>query len=112
MPEIKYALYPGTVTTYNGDVVTMDAVELATAYGVQDEPYIVVNDGTEVPPGESYFEYIHLGMRQDNIYRNIKETAQDDDQNITYGPDFDGSKQYTQETDPNNIDKDVDLPHN
>lgn len=110
--DIKYAVYPGTISTYTGEIVTMTALELATAYGVQDEPYIEINDGTEVPSGEAYFDYIHLKMRQDNIYRNIKETAQDDDQVITYGKDFDGDKTYTQETDPRNIDKDIDLPHN
>jgi hypothetical protein len=110
--EIKYAVYPGTITLYNGAEVTMTALELATAYGVQDEPYIEINDGTEVPSGEAYFDYIHLKMRQDNIYRNIKETAQDDDQVITYGQDFDETKTYTQETDPNAIDKDIDMPHN
>jgi hypothetical protein len=97
--EIKYAVYPGTVTTYGNEVITMNALELATAYGVQDESYIEVNDGTEIPAGETALEYIHLKMRADNVYRNIKETAQDDDQAITYGKDFDGSKTYTQETD-------------
>ena len=40
MAEIKYAVYPGTITTYSGEVVTMDALELATAYGVEAESYL------------------------------------------------------------------------
>jgi hypothetical protein len=109
---VKYAVYPGSVTIYNGTVVSFTALELATAYGVEDEPYLTVNNNTQVPAGEAYFEYIHLKPRQDNRYRNIKVTAQDDDENITWDQDFDGSKTYTQETDPNNIDKDIDMPHN
>lgn len=112
MAEIKYAVYPGTITTYSGEVVTMDALELATAYGVEAEPYLEVASVTDIPSDKSYLEYIHLKMREDNVYRNIKETAQDDDQAVTYGPDFDGSKTYTDETNPNNIDKDNDLEHN
>lgn len=112
MADIKYAVYPGTVTLYNGGTATFTDVELATAYGVQDEDYLVINTTADIPSDESYLEYIHLRPRADNIYRNIKETAQDDDQAVTYGPDFDGSKTYTDETNPNNIDKDNDLEHN
>lgn len=110
--EIKYAVYPGTITVYTGETVTMDALELATAYGVEGETYLEINSPADIPEGQAYFEYIHLKMRQDNIYRNIKETAQDDDQNITYGQDFDGDKEYTQETDPKNIDKNDDIVDN
>lgn len=107
---VKYAVYPGSVTIYNGTVVSFTALELATAYGVESESYITVNNNTEIP--SNYFEYIHLKPRADNRYVNIKVTAQDDDQTLTWDRDFDGSKTYTQETDPNNIDKDIDMPHN
>ena len=106
---LLYAVYPGSVTLYNGTVATFTALELATAYGVQDEPYLTVNNGLQVPQGEAYFNYIHLKPRKDGIYRNIKVTAQDDDSDVTWGPDFDGDKKYTDETDPNNIDKDIDI---
>lgn len=109
---IKYAVYPGSVTLYNGSVQTFTALELATAYGVQGESYLTVNNNSQIPQGKTYFEYIHLKPRKDGIYRNIKDTAQDDDEVTTMGEDFDGEKQYTQETDPNNIDKDIDMPHN
>lgn len=110
--EIKYAVYPRTITTYSGEVVTMDALELATAYGVEAESYLEVASVTDIPSDKSYLEYIHLKMREDNVYRNIKETAQDDDQVTTYGRDFDGDRTYTQETNPDTIDKDMDITHN
>ena len=110
--EIKYAVYPGSVTLYNGTTATFTDVELATAYGVEDETYLTVNTHADIPQGEEYFDYIHLKPRADGLYLNIKETAQDDDQAVTYGQDFDGSKTYTDETNPNNIDKDNDLEHN
>lgn len=113
MPAIiKYAVYPGSVTLYNGVVETYTALELATAFGVEDEPYLTVANNTQIPQGESYFEYIHLKPRADGVYRDIMQTAQDDGEIITMGEDFDGSKRYTQETDLNAIDKDLDLPHN
>lgn len=109
---IKYAVYPGTVTLYNGSTATFDAEELATLYGVQDEDYLTVNNSTQIPAGESYFEYIHLKPRADGVYTSIMAEAQDDGEIITMGEDFDGTKRYIQETDPNAIDKDFDLPHN
>lgn len=108
----KYAVYPGTVTLYNGSEITFTAEELATAYGVEEESYLTVNSSADIPTGLAFFEYIHLKPRADNVYRNIKQTAQDDGEVTTLDRDFDGDKKYTQETDPNNIDKDVDMPHN
>jgi hypothetical protein len=110
--DIKYAVYPGPVTLYDGTEITWNAADLAAAYGVDGEPYLTINSHLDIPRGEAYFEYIHLKPRSDNIYRNIMDTTQDDDQVITYGEDFDGSKKYTQETDPLNIDKDDDFRHN
>lgn len=98
MDEIEYAVYPGSVTLYNGTVREFTALELATAYGVEGESYLTVNNETEIPQGESYFNYIHLKPRRDNIYENIKTVAQDDDQEVTMGEDFNGDKEYTQET--------------
>lgn len=111
-PALQYAIYPGTVTLYSGEEQTFTAEELAEAYGVEDEDYLVVNNNSQVPSDMAYFNYIHLKPRADGVYRDIKDTAQDDDQTITMGEDFDGTKTYTQETDRKNIDKDLDLPHN
>lgn len=98
MAEILYAVYPGSVTLYSGESATFTALELATLYGVQDEDYLEVATAADEPQGEDYFRYIHLKPRRDNVYQNIKTVAQDDDEDVTMGEDFDGNKQYTQET--------------
>lgn len=98
MAEIKYAVYPGSVTTYGGVDKTFTAAELAAAYGVDGESYLTVNSNTDIPQGESYFEYIHLKPRKDDIYVDIKEVAHDDGQEVTYDEDFDGDRMYIQET--------------
>lgn len=104
-PEILYAVYPGSVTLRNGIVRTFTAAELATVYGVQNEPYLVVNSDLDLPRDpEAQMRYIHLKPRPDNYYENIKDVAQDDGQPVTWGLDFDGTKQWTDETDPLNID--------
>jgi len=121
IPNIKYAIYPGSVTLYDGTTETFTAEELAELYGVEDEDYLVIPD--ETPPWwrnyylalllvptirevvlavlstETYLEYIHLKPRADGTYQNIKQVAQDDGEIITYGEDFDGDKTYVQETD-------------
>jgi len=107
---IKYAVYPGSVVLRDGTTATFTASQLAAAYGVST--YLTINTYADIPKGIAYFEYIHLKPRADGIYTNIKDTAQDDGQTVTYGEDFDGTKKYTQETDPLNIDKDVDFRHN
>jgi len=108
---IKYAVYPGTVTLLSGGEATFTAGELATAYGVDGEDYLTINTSADIPSGQTYFEYIHLKPRADGIYRNIMTTAQDDGEDVTWGEDFDGSKKYTQETDPQHIDNDEEFRH-
>lgn len=112
LPAIQYAVYPGSVTLRTGEVATFTALELATAYGVQDEPYLTVADNTQIPSAATFFNYIHLKPRADGLYENIKVTAQDDDEEITYGENFDGSKKYTMETNPNTVDQDDDITDN
>ena len=114
LPEVKYAIYPGTVATYdeNGDYVadvTWSAVDLATAYGVQGEPYLTIPDGSPEPGGKTYFEYIHLKPRSDGKYIDMLAEVND-----VYRPDFDSSKRWTNETDPRNIDPEIanDEPEN
>lgn len=108
IPVTKYAIYPGTTPVYNadGDYIgddTFTDVELATLYGVQDEPYLTVNEGDPEPVGMTYFEYIHLKPRSDRKYINMKSQIED-----VYRPDFDGTKRWTNETDPNKIDSELD----
>jgi hypothetical protein len=109
LPAIQYAVYPGSVTLRDGQVATFTAEELATAYGVDGEDYLVVADNTEIPPAPEFFNYIHLKPRADGVYQNIKTTAQDDDEEITYGENFDGDKKYTMETNRNIVDQDDDM---
>lgn len=98
--DILYAIYPGTVTLYDGSQRTLTALELATEYGVEDESYLTVNSPTDIPRDETHLRYIHLKPRADNIYPDMKDSEhlQDDDEQVTWGADFDGDKQYTQET--------------
>ena len=108
LPEVKYAIYPGTVKVYdeNGDYIgdqTFTALQLATAYGVQDEPYLTVPEGGFEPQGKTYFEYIHLKPRSDGKYINMLSQVED-----VYRPDFDGRKRWTDETDPRAIDPEVE----
>lgn len=106
LPEVKYAIYPGTVATYDEDGnyledVTWSAADLAAAYGVDGEDYLVVNEGDPEPA--NYFEYIHLKPRSDGKYINILNQIED-----TYRPDFDAKKKWTNETDPRKIDPEVE----
>lgn len=107
LPEVKYAIYPGTVAVYdeNGDHIdddTFTALELATLYGVQGEDYLTVNNDTWSLQDMEYFEYIHLKPRSDRKYINMLNQVED-----TSRPDFDGKKRYTEETDPRKIDPEI-----
>lgn len=112
MAEQLYAIYPGSVTLYDGTVKTWSAVQLAAAYGVQDDAYLVVNNTLQIPQGTDYFKYIHLKPRADDLYQDIKYTSEDDGQDVAYRPDFDASKRYIQETNPRTIDPEVDFQSN
>ena len=100
MPEIKYAIYPGSVRLYDGSIATFTAAELAAVYSVEDEDYLVVPDDVseaELASSLDYFKYIHLKPRADNEYFDQKD-AKHDQKDDTVGEDYDGSKQYIQET--------------
>lgn len=110
MDNILYAIYPGTVNLINGGTRTFTALELATAYGVQDEPYLTVTSDTQLPRDpKQRMRYIELRPRSDNLYQNYKYVAEDDGEETALRPDFDGTKKYIQETDPLNIDPDSDV---
>lgn len=108
LPEVKYAIYPGTTPVYdeNGDYLTDDtftALELATLYGVQDEDYLEVTNETWSLQDMAYFEYIHLKPRSDRKYINMLTQVEE-----IYRPDFDGKKKWTDETDPRKIDPEIE----
>lgn len=108
MSELLYAVQPGTVTLYDGSTKTWTAVDLATAYGVQDEPYLTVNSDLDLPRDPAQrMKYLVLVPRADDKYQNIMYTAEDDGEDIAYRPDFDGDKPYLQETPRRWVDPDV-----
>ena len=108
LPVTKYAIYPGTVKTYDEDGnylgdVTWTAEDLAEAYGVDGEDYLVVTNEQWSLSDMAYFEYIHLKPRGDGKYINMLNQVEE-----TYRPDFDGRKRWTDETDPKAIDPEVE----
>ncbi len=56
MANVKYAIYPGSIKLYDGSTKTWTAPALATAYGVQTEPYLTVNTNADIPQGMIYFD--------------------------------------------------------
>lgn len=108
MSNQLYAVQPGTVTLFDGTTRTFTALELATAYGVQDEPYLTVNSDLDLPRNPlERMRYIVLSPRADNKYQDIMYTAEDDGEDTAYRPDFDGTKKYIQETDRHNVEPDI-----
>lgn len=102
---ILYAVYPGTVTLYDGSQKTWTAANLAAAYGVSGESYLTVNTNLDLPRDpQLLMRYIHLTPRGDDTYQDIKYTLEDDDLDVAYRPEFDSRKPYTMETDPRNVD--------
>lgn len=89
-----YAVFPGTVTTYDGEVHTLTYEELIVLYGVDALDCIL---GTTVPQNRMMY-YIRLMPRKDGIYPNINDAVELGDE-IKWGPDFDGKKRWTMETD-------------
>lgn len=83
MANNKYAIYPGTITNYAGVVEVWSAADLAAAYGVQAQPYIVISNPTEELKGKEYCMYIHLKPRKDGMYYNAL------DRNIENGTNID-----------------------
>lgn len=105
----KFAVYPGSVTLYDGTVRTFTVLELATAYGVQGEPYLTVNGPSDIPQGKAYLDYIHLKPRKDDYYEKWKDYGLFDGQTSTLGPDFDGDRQYTEETNRSKMEGEAEI---
>lgn len=91
---MQYAIYPGTVETYDGEIQTFTVDELAVLYGVDQEFYVDANLLSE----KDKLYFIQLRPRRDGIYDNMYEKVELGDE-IKWGPDFDGKKKYTMETD-------------
>lgn len=96
MAEIKYGVYPGTVTLYDGTTKTFTAEELADAYGLSSGEYDELSEGQL--SGKDYMEYIHLKPRRDDYYNDIKDELHDDGQQSTLDEDFDGRRRWIHQT--------------
>lgn len=73
--ELKYAVYPGTVTMDDGTQVYISASELADYYGLdQSDDYLVVEEGQPSPfvGRTDEAEYVQLIPRSDGRYPDIK----------------------------------------
>jgi len=91
---IKYCIYPGSVVTQDGEVQTFTYEELIALYGVDPEECINRADITQAEE----WEFIMLKPRADEMYTNMSEKVDLGDE-IKWGPDFDGRKRFTMETD-------------
>lgn len=89
-----YAVFPGTITTHDDQVVSLSYEELIVLYGVDAADCVL---GPTVP-ARNLIGYIRLMPRPDNNYPNITDQVELGDE-IKWGPDFDGKKRYTMETD-------------
>lgn len=104
MDDILYAVLPGTVDCYDGVTRTFTAVELAGLYGITDKPYITIAGEDDLPQDPlERMRYIVLKPRQDNYYEDYTYVAEDDGEDVAYRPDFDATKKYLQETNPDRI---------
>ena len=89
-----YAIFPGTVHTHDDEDLSFTYEDLIELYGVDAEDCVL---GTAVPQNR-LMRYILLKPRADNVYSNIKDQVELG-KSIKWGPDFDGKKRYTMETD-------------
>lgn len=90
---VLYAVFPGTVTTHDGEVLNLTYNDLISLYNVEPEDCIL----TSSVPSRLLYRYILLKPRQDNVYPNTGDLEKLGDR-IEWGPDFDGRKKYTMET--------------
>ena len=95
---MKFAVYPGTVTTYDDQVVTMTYNDLIAAYNVDPAKCVL---GSTVAQRD-LMRYILLKPRRDNEYPDMREPTELGAEQ-KWGPDFDGSKKWTQETNYDNL---------
>lgn len=89
-----YAIFPGTIVDDNGQTVTYTYEELIALYNVDEEDCVL---GTSVPQSQ-LMRYILLKPRPDGMYDDMAAKVGLGD-TYMWGPDFDGTKRYTQETD-------------
>lgn len=89
-----YAIYPGSVTTRDGEVQTFTYEELIALYDLDAEDCVLGTTITEIQK----LYYIHLKPRVDGFYDPLLKDRVDLGDEIKWGPDFDGRKRFTMET--------------
>lgn len=92
--ELKYAVYPGTITLDDGTEVYVSAAELADYYGLDpSDEYVVVEQGQPSPftTGSDEATHVQLIPRSDGKYPNIKEVYNASGEEY-WGEDFDARK--------------------
>jgi hypothetical protein len=95
---IKYCVYPGSIRNREGQLQTFTYLELIALYGVN--PSECINRASITQHME--WQFIMLKPRVDEQYPNMPEIVDLGDE-IKWGPDFDGSKKYTIETNPDEL---------
>lgn len=98
----KYQIIPGTVTMDDGSIQTLTFSQLAVLYNVS-EADCVLGPIT----GIDEMRYIKLKPRADGAYDDVNFEVELG-KSIDRGPDFDGAKQWTQETDIDSLHNDYD----
>lgn len=92
LPEMKYAVYYGTITMKNGSPQTFSAADVALLYGVENETYLSVPLAGASPfDGADELEYIHLKPLPDGNYYDAKDAFNVDNE-IQWKQDFDARR--------------------
>ena len=75
IPTPKFAVYYGTHRLDNGEYETLTALQVATLYGVQADPYLAVPLAGPSPfhGGQQELSYIHLKPQPDGDYYDAHE---------------------------------------
>lgn len=106
IPDIKFAVYYGTIRLDDGTIQTLSAPDVAALYNVSDLPYLPVplNGPTPFQNGPDELSYAHLKPLSNGQYYDAKqrynfynEIQYDDDFVVGQGkwarrPQFDNSE--------------------
>lgn len=68
----KWAVYYGTIRLHDGSTATYTALQIATLYGVQAQPYLAISLAGPFPfkNGQEEMSYYHLKPLPDGQYFN------------------------------------------
>lgn len=94
IPDLKYAVYYGTITLIDGTPATFTAAEIAELYGVDAEPYLaipLVGSPSPFLNGADELSYVHLKPLPDGRYYDAP-TQFNADNETQWGEDFDARR--------------------